>query len=210
VVLYLTFLAYKTGGLAAVNRARGAMRYYAKLQGEEGNYMKDPQIETVVKGLERDFAKPIQQKEGFSPEEMRKIIKYFLREKICPKLVDLRMACLLLLLYLSAGRFEEAAGIELENIKMLESGNLMIQLLKGKKNQLAKRQTVILPKMDTSECKEMDITVLMKTYVEKLEDQDGKSKYLFPSCWGTVKGREGNRLKATFLLEWQGGTCWRR
>jgi hypothetical protein len=81
VALYLTFLAYKTGGLAAVKRARGAMSYYAKLQGEEGVYMKDPLIGTVVKGLERDFAKPVQQKEGFLPDEMRKIIKYFLREK---------------------------------------------------------------------------------------------------------------------------------
>ena len=132
---------------------------------------------------------------------MRKIIKYFLREKICPKLIDLRMACLLLLLYLSAGRFEEAAGIELENIKTLETGNLMIQLLKWKKNQLAKRQVVILPKLETSECQDMDITVLMKTYVEKLESQEGKSKYLFPSCRGIVKGREGNKVNATFLLD---------
>ena len=31
VALYLTFLAYKTGGLAAVKRARGALRYYTKL-----------------------------------------------------------------------------------------------------------------------------------------------------------------------------------
>ena len=202
--LYLTFLAYKTGGLAAVKRVRGAMSYYAKLQGEGGNYMRDPLSGTVVKGLERDFAKPVQQKEGFSPDEMRKIIKYFLREKICPKFVDLGMACLLLFLYLSAGRFEEAQGIELENIKTLELGNLMVQILKGKKNQLAKRQEVILPKMDASECKEMDITVLMKAYIEKLEDQERKSKYLFPSCRGQVKqanGREGSRLKSTFLLD---------
>ena len=180
-----------------MKRARGAMSYYAKLQGEGGNYMKDPLIGTVVKGLERDFAKPVQQKEGFSPDEMRKIIKYFLREKICPKFTDLRMACLLLFLYLSAGRFVEAQGIELENIKMLESGNLMVQILKGKKNQLAKRQEVILPKMDASECKEMDITVLMKAYVEKLEDQEGKSKYLFPSCRGNgVKQANGKWSEA--------------
>ena len=43
VALYLTFLAYKSGGLAAVKTALSALRYYAKLQGEEGNYMKDPQ-----------------------------------------------------------------------------------------------------------------------------------------------------------------------
>ena len=187
-----------------MKRARTALSYYAKMQGEGGNYMKDPLIGAVVKGLERDFAKTVQQKEGFSPDEMRKLVKYFLREKICPKFVDLRMACLLLFLYLSAGRFEEAQGIELENIKMLESGNLMVQLLKGKKNQLAKRQEVILPKMDASECKEMDITVLMKAYVEKLGDQEGESKYLFPSCRGYVKhpnGREGSRQKSTFLLD---------
>ena len=197
VALYLTFLAYKSGGLAAVRTALSALRYYAKLQGAEGNYMKDPLIETVVKGLERDFSKPIQQKEGFSPEEMRRIIKYFLREKICPKLIDLRMACLLLLLYLSAGRFEEAAGIELSNIKTLETGNLMVKLRKGKKNQLAKNQVVILPKLETSECQDMDITVLMKKYIEKLEGQEGRSKFLFPSCRGFKKGKKEN---ATFLL----------
>ena len=188
--LYLTFLAYKSGGLAAVKTALSALRYYAKLQGEEGNYMKDPLIETVVRGLERDFSKPIHQKEGFSPEEMRKIIEYFLREKICPRLIDLRMACLLLLLYLSAGRFEEAAAIELSNIKTLETGNLMIKLLKGKKNQLAKRQVVILPKLETSESQDMDITVLMKRYVEKLERQEGETKFLFPSCRGIKKKGE--------------------
>ena len=38
VALYLTFLAYKSGGLAAVTTARSALKYYAKLQGVEGNY----------------------------------------------------------------------------------------------------------------------------------------------------------------------------
>ena len=196
VALYLTFLAYKTGALSAVKTALTAMRYYAKMQGEEGRFMKDPLIETIVRGLERDFSKPIHQKEGFSGEEMRKIIGYYLREKIDPKLIDLRMACLLLLLYLSAGRFEEAAGIELENVKTLESGNLMIKLLKGKKNQLAKRQEVFLPKPKTGENKDMDITVVMKKYIEKMERQEGESKFLFPSLQSIQKGKE----HSTFLL----------
>ena len=192
--LYLTFLAYKSGGLAIVKTALSALRYYAKLQGEEGKYMKDPLIETVMRGLERDFSKPIHQKEGFSGEEMRKIIEYYLREKIDPKLIDLRMACLLLLLNLSAGRFEEAAGIELENVKTLESGNLMIKLLKGKKNQLAKRQVVILPKLETGENQDMDITVVMKRYVEKMESQEGESKFLFPSLRSIRRGGGGLHL----------------
>ena len=110
--------------------------------------MKDKLIVTVVKGLERDLTKPIQQREGFNPEEMKKIVQYFLRDKI-PKLVNLRMATLLLFLYVSAGRFEEAAGIELENVQVLKSGNMRVHLLKGKKNQLAKRQIVILSKLET-------------------------------------------------------------
>ena len=194
--MYLTFLAYKTGALSAVKTALTAMRYYAKMQGEEGRFMKDPLIETIVRGLERDFSKPIHQKEGFTGGEMRKIIEYYLREKIDPKLIDLRMAVLLLLLYLSAGRFEEAAGIELENVKTLESGNLMIKLLKGKKNQLAKRQEVFLPKLETGENQDMDITVVMKRYVEKMESQEGESKFLFPSLRSIQKGKE----HSTFLL----------
>ena len=41
----------------------------------------------------------------------------------------------------------------------------------------------------------------MKTYVEKLESQEGKSKYFLPSCRGIKKGREGNKVNATFLLD---------
>ena len=110
VAVYLTYLAYKSGGIGAVKNAKSALTYYTNLQGKKGDYMKDGLIGTVVKGLERDFAKPIQQREGFNPEEMKKIVQYFLRDKI-PKLVNLRMATLLLFICVSAGRFEEAAGI---------------------------------------------------------------------------------------------------
>ena len=186
--MYLTYLAYKSGGMGAVKNANTALRYYAGLQGIKGNYMQDELIGAVVKGLERDFAKPVQQREGFSPEEMKKIVQYFLREKI-PKLVNLRMACLLLFLYIAAGRFEEAAGIELENIQVLESGNIRVCLFKGKKNQLAKRQVVILSKLESSNCPDLDITTLMKRYIERLEGQESKPKFLFPSCQCKMAGK---------------------
>ena len=102
---------------------------------------------------------------------MKKIVQYFLKEKI-PKLVNLRIAALLLFLYVSAGRFEEAAGIELENVQTLESGNIRVHLLKGKKNQLAKRQIVILSKLETGNCPDLDITTLMKRYIDRLENQE--------------------------------------
>ena len=186
--MYLTYLAYKSGGMAAVENAKTALNYYTGLQGIKGRYMKDELIVLVVKGLERDFAKPIQQREGFSPEEMKKIIQYFLREMIA-KLVNLRMACLLLFLYISAGIFEEAAGIELENVQVLESGNIRVYLLKRKKNQLAKRQVVILSKLESSNCPDLDITTLMRRYIERLEDQESKAKFLFPSCQCKMAGK---------------------
>ena len=92
VALYLTYLAYKTGGLAAVRTATSALKFYASLQGQEGSYMSDPLIRTVVKGLERDFSRPVKQKEGFSPEETRKLIHHLMKERICPKLKDRRLA----------------------------------------------------------------------------------------------------------------------
>ena len=105
---------------------------------------------------------------------MKKIVQYFLKEKI-PKLVNLRMATLLLFLYVSAGRFEEAAGIELENVQMLESGNIRVYLLKGKKNQLAKRQIVILSKLETENCQDLDITTLMTRDIGRVENQERKT-----------------------------------
>ena len=86
--LYLTYLAYKTGGMAAVRTATSALKFYANLQGQEGSYMSDPLIRTVTKGLERDFSKPVKQKEGFSADEVRQLIQHLLKERIGPKLKD--------------------------------------------------------------------------------------------------------------------------
>ena len=189
--LYLTYLAYKTGGMAAVRTATSALKFYANLQGQEGSYMSDPLIRTVTKGLERDFSKPVKQKEGFSADEVRQLIQHLLKERIGPKLKDRRLACLILLMYLGATRFEEAAAIELSNITTLETGNLMIRLTKGKTNQLAKHHDIILPKLDTDEGQDMDITVQLKKYTEQLEIQEGTSRFLFPSFKPIVKGKKG-------------------
>ena len=93
--VYLTYLAYSTGGMSAVKMATCACKFYASLRGPEGSYISDPLINTVVKGLERDFSKPVRQKEGFSPVEIRQLVQHLLKEKISPKLKDLRLACLI-------------------------------------------------------------------------------------------------------------------
>ena len=105
----------------------------------------------MTKGLERDFPKPVKQKEGCTPSEIRQLVQHLLKEKTCPKLKDLRLACLILFMYIGATRCEEAAAIEPANITTLENENLMIRLRKGKTNQLAKNQDVILHKLDSGE-----------------------------------------------------------
>ena len=192
--VYLTYLAYSSGGMGAVKMAVSAFKFYAGLQGPEGNYISDPLINTVIKGLERDFLKPVKQKEGFTPVEVRQLVRHLLKEKICPKLKDLRLACLILVMYIGATRFKEAAAIELSNITTLKTGNLMITLRKGKTNQLAKNQEVILPKPDTGEGQEMDVTVRLHRYIEQLESQGGNTKFLFPSFKADLQSKKVVRL----------------
>ena len=188
--VYLTYLAYSTGGMSTVKMATCAFKFYASLRGTEGSYISDPLINTVVKGLERDFSKPVRQKEGFSPVEIRQLVQHLLKENISPKLKDLRLACLILVMYIGATRCEEATGIELTNITTLETGNLMVRLRKGKTNQLAKNQDFILPKLDTGEGQEMDVTVQLKKYTELLEIQGGTTKFLFSSLKATMEGKK--------------------
>ena len=164
--MYLTYLAYSSGGMSAVKTAVSALKFYAGLQGTGDNYISDPLIHTVVKGLDRDFAKPVQQKEGFTAGEVKRLIQHLLREKIGPKLKDQRLACLILVMYVGAMRFEEAAAIEIANITTLETGNIMITLRKGKTNQFAKNQEVILPKPDAGVGQETDVTVHLNRYVK--------------------------------------------
>ena len=75
---------------------------------------------------------------------------------------------------------KEAAAIGLGNIKTLENENLMIRRGKGKTNQLAKNQDVILPKLDTGEGQELDVKVQLKNYTEQMEFQRGTTRFLFP------------------------------
>ena len=165
--VYLTYLAYSSGGMSAVKTAVSALKFYSGLQGTgESNYISNPLIHTVVKGLERDFAKPVQQREGFTAGEVKRLIQHLLREKIGPKLKDQRLACLILVMYVGAMRFEEAAAIEIANIATLETGNIMITLRKGKTNQFAKNQVVILPKLEAGDGQNTDVTVHLIRYVK--------------------------------------------
>ena len=40
--VYLTYLAYSSGGMGAVKMANSALKFYARLQGPEGNYISAP------------------------------------------------------------------------------------------------------------------------------------------------------------------------
>ena len=83
-------------------------------------------------------------------------------------------------MYIEATRAKEAAAIGLGNIKTLENENLMIRRGKGKTNQLAKNQDVILPKLDTGEGQELDVKVQLKNYTEQMKFQRGTTRFLFP------------------------------
>ena len=104
-----------------------------------------------------------------------KLVKYLLREKIVPKLTDLRMATLILVMYTAALRFEEAAAIDLKNIETLVSGNISITLRKGKMNQLAKDQVIILPKADAGVERDLDVTQLLHRYTTPIKNWEVKS-----------------------------------
>ena len=75
-------------------------------------------------------------------------------------------------MYVGAMRFEEAAAIEIANITTLETGNVMITLRKGKTNQFAKNQEVILPKPVAGVGQETDVTVHLNRYVKDVTSSD--------------------------------------
>ena len=117
-------------------------------------------------------------------------MKYLLREKIVPKLAELRMASLILVMYTAALRFEEAAAIDLKNIETLVSGNISITLRKGKMNQLAKDQVIILPKADAGVERDLDVTRLLHRYttlkgLEVQSNSAGTSSGL--KAWGAAR-----------------------
>ena len=104
-----------------------------------------------------------------------RLLKYLLREKISPKITDLRMATLILVMFTAALRYEEAAAIDLRNIETLASGNIYITLRKGKCNQLAKDQVIILPKAAAGVERDLDVTQLLHRYTTTCKSPEVQS-----------------------------------
>ena len=151
--------------------------------------MKDKLIELVTKGIERDFSKPLKARAGATFNDMRILISYFM-DRSTQKLVDLRMAVLLLVLFHGCARFEEAAAIELKNVHLLTSGNVRIDLFKGKVNQNAKQQVLMLEKGQTGSSTYQNAAIMVEILKKKLELSFPSNKFLFPSLKVKKVGKE--------------------
>ena len=100
-------------------------------------------------------------------------------------ILELRFVAFFLVLYFACARYKEAARIKMENIRVTNSGNVMILFYKAKNNQFGyQRAAYIL----LSGHKYLCPVLILRTYLEKLVAAGG-SRFLFTSFDG-----EGNIL----------------
>ena len=107
----------------------------------------------------------------------------YLTQKTLPMmtLFDLRNASLFCIIYFTAARFEEAADLLTENIKVSPGGNLEIVFVKSKVNQFRNQRSAFLTPHEGTE--NLDPAKIIAHYANCLT-RVGGSHFFFPLLTG--------------------------
>ena len=176
---FLSWLAEVSKGLGGVDQARSALRHF--------HYLKYPDIpsptegmrvDMVVRGIKRKYKKPVQKKKPLSPLDFQKLLVAIVDG--CSftemKLVNLRFAAQLSLLFCTFSRYEESAALEVNHLEE-EGDDLVVLFPKGKQYQFGEaRESVILsqPHLDFNP---VDI---LRHYLGRIKTFNN-CKWLFPA-----------------------------
>ena len=176
---FLTWLAEQSEGLGGVDQARSALRHF--------HYRKFPdvisptegvRVSMVVKGIKRKFKQPVKKKKALNPAEFEKLLMVLVNglEFEEMKLVDLRLAAQLSLLFCTFSRYEESAALKISHI-VEEEDDLVVLFPKGKQYQFGEaRESVILSQPQLK----INPVVVLKSYIRRLRDFSNV-QWLFPS-----------------------------
>ena len=189
---YLSCLAEESAGIGGVDQARAALRYFHNLKFPGITSPTDSvRISSVLKGIKRRFQKPVSKKKPLESEDFSRLLAFITKNGDFNnlRLVELRFAAQISLLYCTFSRYEESAGLELNHID--EDGqDLLILFPKGKQYQYGEARMGVMTNQPQLAVNPVDV---VKVYLHQLKTYPGEGEVLFPTlkCQGKQTFRLG-------------------
>ena len=184
VVGFLSWLAEESPGLGGVDQARAALRHFHNLKFPNTKSPTDGvHVSMALKGIKRRFQKPTQKKKPLAVSDFSKLLISCINgKKLCElKLVDLRFAAQISVLFCAFARYEESAALKVEDL-VEEDGDFIVNFPKGKQYQHGEsREGVILNQPNLK----VNPVEVLKVYLDRLKSFSNAS-CLFPAlrCHG--------------------------
>ena len=114
VAAFLSFLAEESAGIGGVDQARAALRHFHNRKFPGITCPTDSvRISAVLKGIKRRFQKPVCKKKPLESEDFSRLLAFVTKNGDFNnlRLVELRFAAQISLLYCTFSRYEESAGL---------------------------------------------------------------------------------------------------
>ena len=117
-VAFFSWLAEQSNGVGGVDQARAALKHYHNKNFPGLSCPTDNvQVSSVLKGIKRRFAKPVEKKKPLAPQDFSKLLSFIVGEDFSLlKMVDLRFAAQVSLMYCTFSRFEESVGLHVHHV----------------------------------------------------------------------------------------------
>ena len=177
---FLSYLAENSEGIGGVDQARSAIRkmFYLNFPNRECP-TESERVSMVVKGIKRRFKKPVQKKKPLAADDFSKLLVVITSNGDLhgSKLVDVRFAAQIALMYCTFSRYEEAAALRLEDI-VEEEEDIVVNFPKGKQYQFGESKTAVI--LNQPQLKVNPVLVI-KFYVRKVQEFGKDSQLLFPA-----------------------------
>ena len=180
VAAFLSFLAENSDGLGGVDNARAAVRFFWKLEYPDEDSPTDSfRVSSVVKGIKRRFAKPVNKKKPLRADDFVRLLSSVTGGNLWSvSLTSLRFAAQLSVMYCTFARYEEVAALTVEQI-LVEAGDVVVMYAKGKQYQNGEAREGVMPSQPHLDINPVEV---LRVYVERLADVGGSGgNILFPA-----------------------------
>lgn len=177
---FLSYLAENSEGIGGVDQARSAIRkmFYMNFPNRQCP-TESERVSMVVKGIKRRFQKPVQKKKPLAADDFSKLLVEVTSNGDLhgSKLVDIRFAAQIALIYCTFSRYEESAALRVEDI-VEEDEDIVVNFPKGKQYQYGESRAAVI--LDQPQLKINPVFVI-KFYLRKLQELGKGSQLLFPA-----------------------------
>ena len=187
IAVYLIKLGMETEGVSSSLAARAHIRHYHKLARPSAPSPTDDDLVCqIMAGIKRIYSRPVSKKKPLTPSLFKSILDFLLFQKD-PSFINLRLAVLLSLQYLSMARWEEVSNLSIEDVTLTDKGNLSLRYKKAKNNQFGSARMAAIATIPDSKYDPVRLFLQYRKRLEELARLCGRPvSLLFTTCESRV------------------------